>query len=62
MQIGEALAVDVFLKARNADAVEIGEAEHMGGDRAVRIDALVLGQEADAGQAEADKPPPAASA
>ncbi len=54
MQVGEALAVEIFLDAGNAVVVGIGEAQHMGGERPVGIDALVLRQEADAGQAETE--------
>ena len=52
MQIGQSLAVDIFFEARNADAVEIGKAKNMRGNRAVRIDPFVLGKKADARQAE----------
>ena len=51
---GEALSVDIFLDAGDALVVDVGEAENMGGDRAVRVDAPVLRQEADAGQAETE--------
>ena len=53
VEILQALAVDVFLDAGDADIVDIGEAEHVRGGVGVRIDALVLGQEADARDAEA---------
>ena len=52
MGIGEALLVEVFLHAGDADVVGVDEADHVGADRPVGIDALVLRQEADAGQAE----------
>ena len=52
MKIGEPLPVDEFLHAGDADVIDIGEAEHMRADRAIGIDALVLGDEADAGQAK----------
>ena len=52
MRIGQALLVEIFLHAGDADIVLVDEAEHMRAERAVGIDALVLGQEADAGQAE----------
>ena len=54
MQVGEALAVDIFFDAGDAVIVGIGEAEHMGAERAVGIDALVFRHEADAGQAETE--------
>ena len=52
MRIGQALLVEIFLHAGDADIVLVDEADHMRADRAVGIDALVLRQEADAGQAE----------
>ena len=53
VEIGKALAVDIFLDTGNADIVDIGKAQHMRAERTVGIDALVLGPEADAWQAEA---------
>ena len=50
--IGEALLVEIFFHAGDADVVVVDVADHMGADRAVGIDALVLGRKADAGQAE----------
>ena len=52
MRIGQALLVEIFLHAGDADVVLVDKPDHVGADRAVGIDALVLGQEADAGQAE----------
>ena len=52
MRIGQALLVEIFLHARDADIVLVDEPDHMGANRAVGIDALVLRQKADAGQAE----------
>ena len=52
MRIGQALAVEIFLHARNADIVLIDEAQHMRAQRSVGIDALVFRPEADAGQPE----------
>ena len=52
MRIGQTLLVEIFLHASDADIVLVDVAEHMGGDRPVRIDALVLGQESYARQAE----------
>ena len=48
-----ALVVDVLLHTGDADIVEVGRADDVGGGDPVRIDALVVGQEADAGDAEA---------
>ena len=52
MGVGQALLVEIFLHARDADIVLVDIADHIGADRAVGIDALVLRQKADAGQAE----------
>ena len=52
VEITEALAVDEFFDAGNAVVVDIGEAEHMGGKRSVRIDALVFRHEDDAWKAK----------
>ena len=52
MRIGQALLIEIFLHAGDADIVLVDEADDMRADRSVGIDALVLGQEADAGQAE----------
>ena len=52
MRVGEALLVEIFLHAGDADVVGVDEADHMGADRPIGVDALVLRQEADAGQAE----------
>ena len=52
MQRGEPLPVQPFLHAGNALVVDIHQPDHLRDRRTVRIDALVLGQEADAGNAE----------
>ena len=52
MQVGKAAAVQPFLDAGDALVVDIDVADKMRDLVAVGIDALVLGQEADAGQAE----------
>ena len=52
LEVAEALVVDPFLDAGDALIVGVGEAQHVGADRAVRVDALVLRQEADARQAQ----------
>ena len=52
VQIGEPARVEPFLDAGDALVVDIDVTDHMRHHRAVRIDALVLGQEADAGNAE----------
>ena len=52
MRVSQALLVEIFLHARDADIVLVDEPDHMRADRAIGIDALVLGQKADAGQAE----------
>ena len=52
MQIGEPAAVEPFLDAGDALIVDIDVADHMRDLGAVRIDALVLRQEADPGHAE----------
>ena len=54
MRVGQALLVEIFLHAGDADIVLVDIAEHMGADRPVRIDALVFRQEADARQAEVE--------
>ncbi len=61
VQVGEPLAVDVLLDAGDALVVEIGEAQHVGGERAVGVDPPVLGQEADARAGRGGRPPPAAA-
>src|SRR5216683_6230519 len=53
MQISEPVAVEPFLHAGDALVVDIDQADQMGDLVAGRIDALVLAQEADAGNAEA---------
>ena len=53
MQVGEAVGVEPFLDAGNALVVDIDEPDQVRHLRPVRIDALVLAQEADAGDAEA---------
>ena len=53
MQVGEAAPVEPFLDAGDALVVDIDVADEVGDLGAVRIDALVLRQEADAGLAEA---------
>ena len=52
MQVGEPARVEPFLDAGDALVVDIDVADDVGDLGAVRIDALVLGQEADAGKAE----------
>ncbi len=52
VQVGEPAAVEPFLDAGDALVVDVDVADEMRDHGAVRIDALVLGQEADAGQAE----------
>ena len=52
MRIGQALLVEIFLHAGDADVVLVDEPDHVRADRAVGIDALVLRQKADARQAE----------
>ena len=52
MQIGETVGVEPLLDAGNALVVDIDEADQMRDCGAARIDALVLAQEADAGNAE----------
>ena len=46
------LVVDIFLDAGDALVVDIDQAEDVRGGRAARIEAPVLGEEADAGNAE----------
>ena len=52
MRIGQALLVEIFLHAGDADVVLVDEPDHVRANRAVGIDALVLRQEADTGQAK----------
>ena len=52
VRIGQALLVEIFLHAGDADIVLVDEPDHMGANRAVGIYALVLRQKADAGQAK----------
>ena len=52
MRIGQALFVQVFLHAGDADVILVDEADHVRADRAVGIDAPVLRQETDARQSE----------
>ena len=52
MQVGETAVVQPFLDAGDALVVDIDVAEQVRDQRPVRIDALVLVHEADAGQAE----------
>ena len=52
VQVGESAPVEPFLDAGDALVVDIDVTDHVRDHRAVRIDALVLGQEADAGNAE----------
>ena len=52
VQRGEPLPVEPLLHAGDALVVDVHQADLVRDDRAVRIDALVLGQEADAGNAE----------
>ena len=51
-QRGEPLPVQPFLDAGDALVVDIDVAHHVRNHRAVRIDALVLGEEADAGNSQ----------
>ena len=53
MQIAEPVVVDVLLDAGDALIVDVDQAEDVRGGRAARIEAALLGQEADAGNAEA---------
>ena len=53
MQIGEAVAVEPFLHPGDALVVDVDQTDQMRDFGAGRIDALVLAQEADAGNAEA---------
>ena len=50
--VGEPAAVEPFLDAGDALVVDVDVADHVRDLGAVRIDALVLGEEADAGNAE----------
>ncbi len=52
MQRGEPLAVEPFLDAGNALVVDIDVTDFVADHRAVWVDALIFGQEADAGNAE----------
>ena len=52
VQVGEPAAVEPFLDAGDALVVDVDVADQVRDLGAVRIDALVLGKEADAGQAE----------
>src|SRR3984957_17781833 len=52
MGIGPALFVEIFLHAGDADVVLVNEPDHVRANRAVGIDALVLREKADAGQAQ----------
>ena len=52
MQRRQALAVEPLLDAGDALVVDVDVADDVGDFGAVRIDALVLGEEADAGNAE----------
>ncbi len=58
MQVGEPARVEPFLDAGDALIVDVDVADEMGDLGTVRIDALVLGQEADAGNAEPINLPP----
>ena len=53
VQVGEPVPVEPFLDAGDALVVDVDVADDVRDLGAVRIDALVLGQEADAGNAEA---------
>ena len=57
VQVGKAVAVEPFLDAGNALVVDIDVADEVRDLGAVRIDALVLVEEADARQADADRSP-----
>ena len=52
VQVGEPAPVEPFLDAGDALVVDVDVADEVGDLGAVRIDALVLAQEADAGNAE----------
>jgi hypothetical protein len=52
VQVGKAAGIEPFLDAGDALVVDIDVADDVRDHRAVRIDALVLGQEADAGNPE----------
>src|SRR3974390_1275638 len=52
MQRGEPLPVEPLLDARNTLVVDVDEADLVRRNGAVRVDALVFGEEADAGNAE----------
>ena len=52
LQVGQPLLVDVFLHAGDALVVDIGQTKDMRGGRAARIEAALLGAEADARHAE----------
>ena len=52
VKIGEPVVVDIFLDAGDALVVDVDEADDVRGGRAARIEAPVLGEEADAGNAE----------
>ena len=52
MRIGQALLIEIFLHAGDADVILVDEPDHVRADRSVRINPLVLRQEADARQAE----------
>ena len=52
LQVGKALLVDVFLHAGDALVVDVGQADDVRRGRAARIEAPLLGAEADAGNAE----------
>ena len=52
VRVRQTLLVEIFLHAGDADVVLVDIAEHVRADRAIGIDALVLGEEADARKAE----------
>ena len=52
MEIGKPAVVDILLDARDPLVVDIDQTKNMRGGRTARIEAAVLGQEADAGDAE----------
>ena len=62
LQVGKPLVVDVFLEAGNALVVDVRQADDVRNGRAGRIEAALLGAEADARQAELRRFRPAASA
>ena len=52
MRVGQALLVEILLHARDADIVLVDITDHMGRDRSVGIDPLILRHKADSRQPE----------